>query len=231
MSGTCPSRSLKARIPAASYALSIRSYRLSYRLSTRSVSPAGSRPDRGLAVVQRSRGEQAADRDPAVDRVDMQLVAAPADGTALGVALGAGIAALRQVVQHFFEIDVGLPRQSARIARPLLALARASALAFRLGFRRGLPGGPLAALDGGRVAGDAPCQAAVERPREQRLVQASGQFAGGELGAGAREGCLAGHGPGQVPAAQSAQGAIGLQALDRRARSGLVEDGLRRPWR
>ncbi len=71
-----------------------------------------------------------------------------------------------------------------------------------------------------------PCQVAVERPREQRLVQASGQFAGGELGAGAREGCLAGHGPGQVPAAQSAQGAIGLQALDRRARSGLVEDDL-----
>ena len=31
MIGTCPNRSLKARIPAASYVLSIRSYRLSTR--------------------------------------------------------------------------------------------------------------------------------------------------------------------------------------------------------
>ncbi len=107
MSGTCPSRSLKAPIPAASRALSIRSYRLPTRPAVRVASgiAAWSRPDRGLAVVQRSRGEQAADRDPAVDRVDrqlvaMQLVAAPADGMALGVALGAGIAVLRQVVQH-----------------------------------------------------------------------------------------------------------------------------------
>ena len=65
----------------------------------------------------------ATDGDPAIGRVDVQLVPDPGGGMALGVALGADIAGPRQVRQHLRKAHRQLPFQPAWLLRLLLSLA------------------------------------------------------------------------------------------------------------
>src|SRR6516162_7961450 len=67
--------------------------------------------DRRLAIVKRSGGEQAADRNTTVGNVEMQLVADPALLLALGVAFGADGTMPRQPGQHRFEAQARSPAQ------------------------------------------------------------------------------------------------------------------------
>jgi hypothetical protein len=64
--------------------------------------------DRGLAVVQRGRGQQSADRDIAIGDIEMQLLNNPAFRVALGIALGSNRVVRRQIVQHLGERHGGL---------------------------------------------------------------------------------------------------------------------------
>ena len=60
----------------------------------------GPQRNRHLGVMRRRRRHDAADGDPAIGRIDVQLVPDPGGGMALGVALAADIAGPRQVRQH-----------------------------------------------------------------------------------------------------------------------------------
>src|SRR6516225_6425977 len=90
--------------------------------------------DRGLAVVQRGRGQQSADRDIAIGDIEMQLVTNPAFLVALGIALGSNRAVRRQIVRHLRERHGGLTLEPPRLVLDHLALLGPAALALR--FRR-----------------------------------------------------------------------------------------------
>ena len=179
----------------------------------------GSQRNRHLGVMRRRRRHDAADGDPAIGRVDVQLVPDPGGGMALGVALGADIAGPRQVRQHLRKAHRQLPFQPARLLRPLLSLARPPPLA-RLRLRL------LPRLDRRRIPRDVLHQMAIHRPSNQRLVQTARKTARGKLGKGPRKGRLARKPTGAAPAAQPAEPAVNLKTLDQRSRRRNVEQRL-----
>ena len=112
----------------------------------------GGQRNRDLAVIHRGRGQDTTERNPAVARVDMQFVADPGFFISLGVAFGADITGVWQVVEHLDQRHLLLTLQTARLLGPFLALAWATALAFRLGWLLWLRSRLLAPLDRRRIA-------------------------------------------------------------------------------
>ena len=131
----------------------------------------GPQRNRHLGVMRRRRRHDAADGDPAIGRIDVQLVPDPGGGMALGVALAADIAGPRQVCQHLRKAHRQLPFQPPRLLRPRLSLAWPPPLApLRLRclrLRRRL----LPRLDRRRIPRDVLDKMAIHRPRNQRLMQ------------------------------------------------------------
>src|SRR3984893_9688598 len=121
----------------------------------------------------------------------MQLVADPADGMALGVALGSDRAMRRQVGQHLGTAHGGLAFDPARLLLlDHFSLFRPAALALRWLRRRRLHR-LFAGLDRGRIAREVADQAILIAALDQRLVQAARQGAARKFGESAREGRLA----------------------------------------
>ena len=185
--------------------------------------------DGGLAVVQAGGSEYEADRDIAVDHVQMGLVAAPAFCLALAVLLAAPVAGRGQVGQVFLQAAVELQLQPCRIRRRRRGLALPAPAAFAAlggGGRLRLGRGLLAGADRGGVAADVPGELVAIAGLDHRLVDFLRAPVFGEFGEGAREGRRRGHFAERLPAAQPAQGRTVADGVDQAARGVEVPDGL-----
>ena len=170
----------------------------------------------------------AGERDVAVGRVDVQLVAGPMDAVALGVLLDPPRAVAGELGRHLRQALAGLAFQAAlgRRRLPFLALARPAALALGLSWCPGPAGGALARLNGGTVAGDVADQMVAVVRHDHRLQQPGAQARGRELGEGTAEGRLARQRARSAPAAKPPQDLVQAQALDQAERVVNVEDRL-----
>jgi hypothetical protein len=149
----------------------------------------------------------------------MQLVADPGFPEPLAVAFDTDITLGWQPGAHLVErlrallLDAGqrLGWQYFMIARtPTLALARRR----RRRVIRGPAAGFLAGFDLRGIARDMTDDVIVQMTADELLMHTFRQTLCGELGKGAREGCLAGNLGAAFPAADASQCTIDLQTLD-----------------
>ena len=162
--------------------------------------------------MQRGRSQDATERNAAIGRVDMQLVAAPECLIALGASLDADIRGAWQIVEHLRQGHPQLALQAARRLGPLLALARTTAPSFRGG--RWLRRWFLASFNRRRIARHVTDQVIPQGLVDQRLVQAARQGAVSEGSEGTRERRLAGDLLGPAPATQATQRGVDGQTLN-----------------
>ena len=162
------------------------------------------------------------ERDVAVGRVDVQLVAGPMDAIALGVLLDPPRAVAGELGRHLRQALAGLALQAAlgRRRLPFLALARPAALAWAQ-LVPGAAGGALARLNGGTSRATWPTRWS---PWCATTTACSLGVGGRELGEGTAEGRLARHRARSAPAAKPPQDPA--QALDQAERVVDVEDRL-----
>ena len=89
-----------------------------------------------------------------------------------------------------------------------------------------IAGQTLTRLDGGRVARNVANDSILLGVADQCFVYFGRQAGGGELGEGTRKGGFGGHLRGAVPAAEAAQLAVALQALNEMACAGQIVNSL-----
>ena len=165
----------------------------------------------------------------------MELVPGPGLLVALAVFLAADVAGGGQVDEHLAEGLRDLPLDARRLRlRPLIVLARASALARRRGVlgRRGVVLAAvrlvldrlLARLDLGGVARDRPDNASAERALDQRGVDLVWQLAAREFGERPGKGGLGGDLRAALPAENATQGLVSAEAFDQGAGGGNAQD-------
>ena len=185
--------------------------------------------DGGLAVVQRRRGQDAADGDVTVGGVDMEFVPSPALFVPLRVALRAGVAGLRQPVGHLRGGHPVRrpPLQPGPLPRPILPLLRASALSLRFLLRLRLRRRPLPPDDRRRVPRYVPDDRAGTVGAARRLVHPLGQPGLREPGEGPGERRFAGNLRHAGPADRTPQRRVVKQPVDRHHRGRHVPDRLR----
>ena len=173
----------------------------------------------------------------AAGHVDVELVAGPGLFVALAVFLAADVAGGGQVGEHLAEGLRDLPLDAGRLRlRPLLVLARASALARRrgvLGRRRIVLAVVrlvldrlLARFDLRGVARDRPDDASAERALDQRGVDLVRQLALREFGERPGERGFGGDLRAAFPAEDAPQGLVDAEALDQGAGGGNAQDRL-----
>src|SRR6516164_1477020 len=178
----------------------------------------------------RGRSEDGGDRDAGLADIEMQLVADPRTGEALGVALEADIARGRQFGAHFGDGLGALAFQpGGRLGGRGFTLARAPAA--RLGCRwRRLVRWPalwlLARLDLGGIARQMAEEVLSQAMTDQLLMHPLGQGLIGELPKYTRELGFARKLVAALPAADAAERAVGLQTLDQRDSGWDVEHRL-----
>src|SRR5215469_9332915 len=176
--------------------------------------------DGDLAVMGRGRSEDGGDRDASLADIEMQLVADPRTGEALGVALEADIAGGRQFSAHFGDRLGALALQpGGRLGGRRFTLARPPAA--RLGRRwrrlvRWLAPWLLARLDLGGIARQMAKEVFSQTMTDQLLMHPLGQGLIGELPEYTRELGFARKLVAALPAADVAERAVGLKTLDQR---------------
>src|SRR5271168_1381185 len=187
--------------------------------------------DGDLAVVGRCRSENGGDRDAGLADIEMELVADPRAGEALGVALEADIAPGRQFRAHFGDGLGALTLQPGGWLRGRhVAFARPPAARLGCRRRRWRVRRPalrlLARIDLRGIARKVAEEVRSETMTDQLLVHPFGQGMIGELLEYTRELGFARNLVATLPAADAAQRAVGQQTLDQRDSGWDVEHRL-----
>src|SRR4051794_40494968 len=169
----------------------------------------------------------------------MELVAIPGGGEAATVALAAGVAADRQFGEHLVEGLAALafdPGQ--RLGRRGLAFTGTPAPTRRLGWWWRIGGGwrrvggvwfglgLFPRVDLGGIAGEVAEDVTVQSLADEVLMNPLWQVLCGEFGEGAGERPFAGDIAAPLPAANAAERAVDVQALDQRRGGGMLSTAL-----
>ena len=173
--------------------------------------------NRGLRVVRRGRGQDRADRDVAVDHVQMQFVTFPVLDFAFAVFLAPPVAGIRKIDQVLRQFAPGLQLQPPGRQRfAVLIFLRTTAFFLRLiwlcffGFRRSF----FTRLNRRRVAADMPGQFLAAVILYHRLMHQVAQISCGEFRECVGESRLARQIVFVLPAAQPPQARTAAEVFD-----------------